>query len=89
MTHRRQKWVLIVGVLIALLLVGGYQLWVAVIQDRTETRIVRTTSTCAQVNRLYSSLVQLMLDDSTFSEQEVDAMETQRIDRLTVQGCKP
>lgn len=87
MTHQRQKWLLAAAVAVALALAGSYQLWVGVIQDRTETKIVRTTSTCQQVDRLYSAVVRLMQDDAAFTAASVQAMQRQRRDRLGVQGC--
>lgn len=87
MSQVRQKWALGLAVLLALALVGSYQLWVGVLQEKTETRIVRTTSTCRQVDRLYSDVVRLMQDDAGFTAAEVAAMQRQRRQRLTVQGC--
>lgn len=87
MSSRRQRLVLAVCVALALLLAGSYQLWVGVIQDRTEHKIVRTTSTCEQVDRLYAAVILLMQGDLQFTPAQVRAMQEQRGARLRVQGC--
>lgn len=83
---RHDRLVLAVVVFAATILVGGYQVWTGRQQTHTSTRITRTTSTCAQVDRLYSVIVALEVRAS-FAPARIDAMREQRRARLAVQGC--
>lgn len=78
---------LVLGVVLAFVAIGGYQVYVSEIQDRTDVRIVRSTSSCEQVGRLYGTLAQLAAGDSAFTPSQVSALWQQRTDRLTAQGC--
>lgn len=86
--QRYETRLLIGAVFVCLVLVGAYQVWVQEFQTTTEHGIARTTSTCAQVDRLYSTVVVLMAHDAAFTPAERQAMRTQRAERLHAQGCR-
>lgn len=58
------------------------------IQNQTDHGVRRTTSTCAQVGRLYGAVAQLAADDPAFAPSLVAALWQQRSDRLAAQGCR-
>lgn len=74
------------GILLAVAVVGLSGWWV--LQDQTDHAVTRTTSSCAQIGRLYGAVAQLAADDPAFSPSEVSALWRQRSDRLAAQGCK-
>lgn len=86
--RHRQTAVLVLLVAIALVAIAGYAVWQGDQQDGTSTRITRTSSTCAQVDRLYTDLITLEADNPRFTLERRRAMVLQRRDRLTAQGCK-
>lgn len=71
---------------LALAVVGFGSWWW--LQNQTDHGVRRTTSTCAQVDRLYSSVAQLAADDPSFTPTLVAALWQQRDDRLAAQGCR-
>jgi hypothetical protein len=77
---------ILLGAALLLALVGFGAWWV--LQDRTAHSIRSTTSTCTQVDRLYTVVVKLMQSDGGFTAAEVAAMRKQRSARLSVQGCR-
>jgi hypothetical protein len=80
---------IIIGICVLVALAGalGYQVWAGDRDGHTQGRITKAASTCDQVDRLYSAVVQLMVGDSTFTPEQIRAMVNQRRDRLGSQGC--
>lgn len=74
-------------VAIALVAIAGWSVWQSDQQQGTSNRITRAASTCDQVDRIYSTLLQLMADDQSFSAAQIETMVRQRRDRLTAQNC--
>lgn len=77
---------LFLSVLLTVALLGLVSWWV--LQDRTDHAVTRTTSSCAQIGRLYGAVAQLAADDPAFTPREVAALWDQRADRLEAQGCQ-
>lgn len=72
--------------LVVVLLGFGSWWW---LQNQTDHGVARTTSTCAQVDRLYSDVALLLEHDNAIAPARVDAMLRQRVERLAAQGCAP
>lgn len=85
--RRHETRALAIVVVLAILAIAGYQTWLAREGDAQEGRITRVASTCAQIDRLYSSVAQLAADDPAFTPSQVAALWSQRTDRLEAQGC--
>lgn len=87
--RRHETRALAIVVAVAILAIAGYQTWLAREGDAQDGRITRVASTCAQVDRLYSTVAQLAADDPNIKPSRVAALWQQRTDRLKAQGCKP
>lgn len=59
------------------------------LQNQTDHAVTRTTSSCAQIDRLYGTVAQLAADDPSIPARQVAALRQQRLDRLAAQGCRP
>lgn len=57
------------------------------LQNQTDHAVTRTTSSCAQIDRLYSDVALLLAHDNEISPARVAAMLGQRVERLEAQGC--
>lgn len=86
MTRRQQKFALAVAVVLALVCAATYQLWAGEIQIRTDHSVRATTSSCEQIDRLYSDVITLEVGQG-LPAKRVAAMRRQRADRLRVQEC--
>jgi predicted negative regulator of RcsB-dependent stress response len=85
--RRHDTALLVAALLIAVALVVAYQFWSQHQSDSTQSRITRSASTCGQVDRLYTDLLQVMAHEPSFTQAQVRAMVLQRRDRLLAQGC--
>jgi hypothetical protein len=85
--HRHDSILIGVALLLVLAASLSYNVWAGRQDDHTQVRITRSASTCDQIDRLYSAVVQLMIGDSTFTPEQIRSMVNQRRDRLQAQAC--